>query len=420
MCRVFNKKIFLDELPTKTYKGTKSIDWDKCIGYKIKFIYDDIEDFIIIDKIIHIKNKENKILIKYKNEELLITPSHLKECKIGKLLKKVTGDFKIYIGETFIDNKRNIRIIDKEYRNENRRNGRVEKIKYYKYYCNKCNGESWIRESELLGGTGCSICCNAPKTVIKGINDIATTNPELVKYFVNIEDTYEYNIGSDTRLIFKCPNCCYKKIMRIADIKRRGFSCPRCGDGISYPEKFMFNLLQQLNIYFIKEYSKTNSKWCSNYKYDFYFKLNNEEYIIETHGMQHYEDSFKSCGGRTLEEEQENDKNKKELAIKNGIKPDNYIVIDCRYSEFEFIKNNIINSRLNDIFDLNNVDWIDIEKYSRKSLIKQVCDYWHIHNEINNENLTTGDLGKIFKLNYSTIRRYLKKGNNLEWCSYHS
>ena len=73
MHRVFNKKIFLDELPTKIYKGTKSIDWDKCIGYKIKFIYDDIEDFIIIDKIIHIKNKENKILIKYKNEELLIT-----------------------------------------------------------------------------------------------------------------------------------------------------------------------------------------------------------------------------------------------------------------------------------------------------------------------------------------------------------
>ena len=69
MHRVFNKKIFLDELPTKIYKGTKSIDWDKCIGYKIKFIYDDIEDFIIIDKIIHIKNKENKILIKYKNSD---------------------------------------------------------------------------------------------------------------------------------------------------------------------------------------------------------------------------------------------------------------------------------------------------------------------------------------------------------------
>ena len=38
----------------------------------------------------------------------------------------------------------------------------------------------------------------------------------------------------------------------------------------------------QLNIDFIKEYSKTNDMWCSKYRYDFYFKLNNEKYIVET------------------------------------------------------------------------------------------------------------------------------------------
>ena len=74
---------------------------------------------------------------------------------------------------------------------------------------------------------------------------------------------------------------------------------------------------------------------------------------METHGKQHYEDGFKGCGGRTLEEEQQNDKNKYELAIKNGIKQQNYIVIDCSKSDLEFIKNNIINSRLNELFNLN-------------------------------------------------------------------
>ena len=104
-----------------------------------------------------------------------------------------------------------------------------------------------------------------------------------------------------------------------------------------------------------------------------------------------------------------NDKNKKELAIENGIKPENYIVIDCRYSELEFIKNNILHSRLNEIFDLNNIDWIKIGQDSEKSLVKEVCDYWHLHNEINNEGLTTTDLEKVFKLGKSTIIRILQK-----------
>ena len=122
----------------------------------------------------------------------------------------------------------------------------------------------------------------------------------------------------------------------------------------------------------------------------------------------------------SLQEVQKNDKNKKELAIKNGIKPDNYIVLDCRYSEFEFIKNNIINSRLNEIFDLNNIDWIKIGQDSEKSLVKEVCDYWHLHNEINNEGLLIKDLSYIFKINPTTISRYLKTGTKIDLCNFYS
>ena len=122
----------------------------------------------------------------------------------------------------------------------------------------------------------------------------------------------------------------------------------------------------------------------------------------------------------SLQEVQKNDKNKKELAIKNGIKPDNYIVLDCRYSEFEFIKNNIINSRLNEIFDLNNIEWIKIRQDSEKSLVKEVCDYWHLHNEINNEGLLIKDLSYIFKINPTTISRYLKTGTKIDLCNFYS
>ena len=95
-------------------------------------------------------------------------------------------------------------------------------------------------------------------------------------------------------------------------------------------------------------------------------------------------------------------------------------MIDCRKSELNFIKNNIIHSKLNEIFNLDNIDWIKIGQDSEKSLVKEVCEYWNTHNDINNENLTTKDLAKTFKKDKSTIRDYLRKGNNLGWCNYNS
>ena len=324
------------------------------------------------------------------------------------------SNFRVEINTEFKDNNRNFIIIDRKI-NEFKKG---INFKIYKYHCNKCGAELWIQENHLLRGVGCGCCTN--RRAVKGINDIATTNPELIKYFVNIEDCYTHTKCSHKRVLLKCPQCGYEKEMNIFNLYKNGFSCSQCCDGISYPEKFMFNLLKQLRIDFVYQFGKTNSKWCNKYKYDFYFKLNNEEYIIETHGGQHYEEGFSRYGGQTLEQIQTNDKNKKELAIENGIKPENYIVIDCRYSELEFIKNNILHSRLNEIFDLNNIDWIKIGQDSEKSLVKEVCDYWHLHNEINNEGLLIKDLSYIFKINPTTISRYLKTGTKIDLCNFYS
>lgn len=137
----------------------------------------------------------------------------------------------------------------------------------------------------------------------------------------------------------------------------------------------------------------------------------NEQYIVETHGIQHYEQSNK---GRSLEEEQKNDRFKKELALKNGIKEENYIVIDCRYSDLEFIKRNILYSSLSNFYDLNKINWDKVEGFALSSRVKEACDSWNggIHN--------TTQIGVIMKLNRSTISNYLKKGNELKWCEYNS
>ena len=43
--------------------------------------------------------------------------------------------------------------------------------------------------------------------VIQGENDIATTHPHLVKYFVNKEDVYNYTYGSGKYVKVCCPYC---------------------------------------------------------------------------------------------------------------------------------------------------------------------------------------------------------------------
>ena len=327
---------------------------------------------------------------------------------------------------TIIDRK----IVKKQIKDKRKKNGYSNNnLKYYQYHCNKCGfdgGYHWslidkkykdqllIHEGHLSNGVCCACCCPNPQIVVKGINDIATTHPHLVKYFKNTEDAYTHTYSSKDKVWMICPDCGYEKEATVGNLHLWSFSCDRCSDGISYPEKIINNLLSQLNLIFIVQYSKINVKWCKNYKYDFYFRYNDEDYIIEAHGLQHYKKQTNLK--LTLEQNIKNDKNKYELAIQNGIKEDNYIIIDCRKSDLIYIKNNIINSKLNNMFDLSIIDWIKIGQASEKNLVKEVCCYWKLHNGI----LTTKDLSKTFKLSDGAIRNYLKKGTELGWCNYNA
>ena len=60
-----------------------------------------------------------------------------------------------------------------------------------------------------------------------------------------------------------------------------------------------------------------------------------------------------------------NDLNKHNLAKNNVYK---YISIDCSESKKDYIKNNIINSELNNILNLNDIDWNACEEFAMKNL----------------------------------------------------
>lgn len=60
---------------------------------------------------------------------------------------------------------------------------------------------------KLMRGCQCSVCTN--RTVMIGVNDIATTRPDLVKYFKNQDDAFRYTSGSEKIIGVICPECGY-------------------------------------------------------------------------------------------------------------------------------------------------------------------------------------------------------------------
>ena len=286
--------------------------------------------------------------------------------------------------------------------------GSVKKIWWC---CEKYKHEWEATPNGRTRDNGCPYCSN--KMVLKGYNDIATTHPHLAKYFIDEEDTCTHTYGSAEKVKLKCPDCGHIKTMEIGRLTYKGLPCDLCSDGISYPEKLTASILNRLEIDFIKQLSYDNGK----HKYDFYLPSYNA--ILETHGKQHYEQGFEGLGGRSLEEEQENDKYKRGLAINNGILSENYHEIDCRKSMLEWCRPNIekVLSKYIDISVLTNEDWREIDIQAQKSLKIEICKYWEVSKK-NDYDLSTTTVANTFGVTYETVGQYLKWGNANGLCKY--
>lgn len=147
-----------------------------------------------------------------------------------------------------------------------------------------CDNKHAPTEAMLNKGYGCSIC-GGGSAVQKGINDLSTTVPWMMRYIANPEDGYTYSKGCRKEIDFKCPDCGYVCSRIIANVYNQGFSCPRCDDGYSYPEKFVLSMLSQIGVKFHFQASRKLLPWCLNYKYD--FLIEDLKILIETDGEQH-------------------------------------------------------------------------------------------------------------------------------------
>lgn len=241
--------------------------------------------------------------------------------------------------------------------------------------------------------------------VVKGKNDLWTTHPEIAKLLLNEDDGYTLSKESHKKTDFKCPNC--GVVIRNKHVKavvKYGLKCPNCSDGISYPEKFVSCLLDFLNVAYIRDAA---AHWSGDKRYDFY--IENMSLIIETHGAQHYslEKAFNKDNAR---DEAFNDAYKRKLALDNGIK--NYIELDCRNSDFNYIKNSILNSKLASMFDFDNVDWNQVGQNSLKSKVLEVCDVY------NSGIKSTIKIANMLNLHVTTVRDYLGRCADVGLCDY--
>ena len=276
---------------------------------------------------------------------------------------------------------------------------------WFKCFDNPEHGSELKDVSSFTSGQTGSLDCNM-------CNTVATTHPHLIKYLVNIGDANKYSFGSNPKIPMKCPDCGYEKNLNFNSLVAHGFSCPRCSDGVSYPEKFFLSFLEQLHLSFKVQLSKTTFEWCNNYKYDFFINEINE-IICECHGLQHYKENHGSWK-MSLEEIQDNDFDKEWLSRINNIK--NYIILDCRKSELKWIKDSIIKSRLPWLlnFKEEDIDWLKCHEAGCSSLVKKSCDLW------NSGSRSTIIIASELKVHAATITTYLKQGAELGWCDYNT
>lgn len=381
------RKVFLDDLPRS--KSGKTIKWSECVGEILKFIYDDIEGiFEIVD---YIKDSQ-KVKVLYKDKYIWIYTSSLIDSQISRIVQKakVRIDFNHNIGEVV----NGLVILDKY---------REKSYKKYLCKCIKCNYIHNKIEGNLEKGYGCPIC-NGNNVVHSDINSIKITHPNIYELIVD-NDADKYSYGSAHKVHWKCPFCKKINFTAIKNLtSKKPTGCQFCGDGVSYPEKILYNVLSFVSDTFEKHKS---FEWSEGRAYDAF----DVDIFTEIHGSQHYIKSFERCGGRTLEEEIENDKYKHKLAINNHKNLVDYVVIKAYPETFDNIKQAILNSRLTKYYDFSKVDWDYVRKQAESSLVVEVGKRYNIDSSIQN-------LSEHFQIDKSTVYSYLRKATKLEICNY--
>lgn len=279
----------------------------------------------------------------------------------------------------------------------------------YKIQCQKCG---WISDWKTISHLNSKRfgCLSCRYFVVTDYNCVMNDEPWMVPFFQNIEDTRAYNKYSREELYFKCPSCgqISKNKMSVARLYiTKNIKC-NCTSGGSFSERFMSYILNKNKIDYIREYRPS---WASiliegkirRCRYDFYFKIEDKQYIIEMDGCFHYMSNKYSEKSKMYTYI---DSEKDRLAKEHNIE---VIRIDCRSSTFDYVLRNCEESKLSDFLDFS------LEKDSLAFIFNgyavEICSLYK-------EGYGIKELSDKFNFTRATIRNYLDKGNEIGLVEY--
>lgn len=274
----------------------------------------------------------------------------------------------------------------------------------------KCGIEFYATPNNFISkGSRCPLCSG--HLIVSGVNDVKTIRPDVYDMLLDKSLGEIYGSRSNVKVDWVCPQC--NKIVKAKTfdkVSTYGLMCPHCSDGISYPNKFLHELfnqaINQLD-YYESEYSPD---WIGRKRYDNYFIINNQQYIVEADGELGHGKNIHIHSKMTLQETIDIDNYKDKMAVMHNIK---VIRIDVSRSNMSYIKKSIMNSELSSILDLSDVNW---EKCNNRALSSKMMEVINLYNS-GCKNLS--DIHEIINdISYDSVYKYLLKGANGNLCDY--
>lgn len=270
--------------------------------------------------------------------------------------------------------------------------------------CKKCEYQWEIRPNDLLKRRMCPMCDSKRRIgpAPSYVNSIwASEYKELFMNYITEAQMKTSMPKSNIKIDMICPDCGRHKEQTPKCLINQGLGCV-CGDGISYPNKFMYAVLNQIGLEY--EIEKIFN-WSVNKRYDIYIPQLN--CIIENHGPQHYTGW---CNDKDdLERNQINDLFKKKMALENGITI--YTELNCSKSKMEWIKNSLLTSALSKILDFSLVNWEECNNFAMSNFVKKAANLW-------NEGKTVKEISEILRVSSVTVGQYLRQAADSNFCNY--
>lgn len=244
-------------------------------------------------------------------------------------------------------------------------------------------------EYDLKKGAGDTYISTSNRRIFEG-NSLYSCE-SIRPYLTDIEQAKTIAPNHNKKIVLKCPYCDELKMLSPNTFQRQGFSCKLCSSNITYPELFMMSYLEVKGIEYESQKIFDDLELA---RFDFYIESLG---VIETHGIQHYNKK-----SNWYKKAKESDERKRKYCKDNNI---SLIELDCRYSDFKFIREQIeTNTFLENVKDDEVDKMLEIIERNKRYPVKEILEHYK-------NGLTGAEIGRMYGLTTEVICDLLRKCN---------